>query len=85
MDAVLLEQKLGLEVIELQADAARLVPAEKVHVLVGLTVARAFEDGFQPPRSIGVFLGGLGLVPGQRLAAAVRVCGLGDPRGAVGR
>ena len=67
------EEQLSLEVVDQQAEAARLRPVETIDIPVRLTIARAFDDRLDASRRVGGLHGRLGLVPGQRLASLVRM------------
>jgi hypothetical protein len=84
VDPVLLEQPLGLEVVQLQPNAARVVAAEEVDVEVGLAVARALEDRPHASRGIGILFRRLGALPRQGLTPPLGVRRAGNARHAAG-
>jgi hypothetical protein len=72
-NAVFFKKQLRFEVIDLKAHAPRAVPRKKIQVIIGPSVAWAFEDRFDAPMGFGVLFGGFRALPGKRLAPLERV------------
>ena len=78
-DTVLVEQSFRFEVLELQAQAAGLVAAQKFGIRLGQTVGRTLQNPLHPLQRLGILLGRLGPLPWQRLPASMRVGRARDP------
>jgi hypothetical protein len=71
-DVVLPQKRLGLEVFELQAQAARQLPIEETEILAGFAIAVARQDAGHRLGGAGIVMQGFGMLAGQRATAFVR-------------
>ncbi len=62
------QEEVRLEIVDLEAKAAQVVPGEEVEVGIRPAVARTVEDRFNPGVGLGIFLGGFRSIPGEGLA-----------------
>jgi hypothetical protein len=58
-----LKQKLGFDVVQLQAHAAQVVFGQEGGVGIGCPVARAIQDRLHAPQGVGIFIDRLRLSP----------------------
>ncbi len=71
------KQKLGFDIVQLQAHAAQVVFSQEGDVGIGRPVVRAIQDRLHAPQGVGIFLDRLRLSPRQRLAALQGWAGVG--------
>jgi hypothetical protein len=65
MDVVLVEDDLGLEVIERETRCARLRPCQEIGILFRLAIDRALDQSLDPVRRIRILDRRLRMLPGQ--------------------
>ena len=70
-DVVLPEQRLGLEVLELQPEPARQLLIQEILILGGLAVAGARQDAGERFGRLGIVVQRLGMLARQRALAFV--------------
>src|SRR5262249_14171219 len=75
LDTSLLQQHLGLEIVELESHPAGLRSPEEIAVVFCLAVSGTAEDRLDARRSRWILLGGLGAARGERLPPPLRVRG----------
>jgi hypothetical protein len=66
------EEEIRLEVVDLEAKTAQVVPGEEVEIGIRPAVARTVENRFNAGVRLGVFFSGFRRIPRKRLAALNR-------------